>query len=151
MRESLIIDHMIRNPSAEGPRTSEEWSKIIDHLVHSLSTHLKQAVISPTKSADEAVIDKEALCLPVRSATISSDPFAISWTGTLGLEIIDGKPYVSASLFLFSQGRRLSVVRGHGSVLELVYEFDSNGVGDWRDRGWEADEFGEYDDYDTYP
>ncbi len=151
MRQNLTIDEMIRNPPGEGPRTSEEWSRIVDHLVHSLGMHLNQSVHSPTQSVDEAVIDKEALCWPIQSAMVSSDPLAFSWTGTLGLEVIDGTTYVSASLFLFSHGRRLSVTRGHGSFFELVYEFDRNGVGHWRTLGWQDDSLGEYDDYDTYP
>lgn len=59
------------------------------------------------------------------------------------------KPWVSASLFLFSQHQRLSVSKfKQGSYIELVYELDDNGKGRWFCLGWEEGVYGEYEGID---
>jgi hypothetical protein len=74
----------------------------------------------------------------------------MAWEGILGMDVIEGKPYVSAPLFLFSHGRRLTVSERLGSYLEFTYDRTANGSGRWRSLGWVEDIYGEYQSIDKY-
>jgi hypothetical protein len=69
----------------------------------------------------------------------------LEWCGVLGMEPIDGRSHVSASLFLFSQRRRLRLAGQLGSSLELVFERRDDGPGQWVSLGWHDDVYGEYE------
>jgi len=135
----MFIDDQIWSLSSQG-RTEEVWSAIIQHLVSALGDYLQQEV----KLLEKSVIDGEALWSRIRGASTFGGVFAVGWEGRLGMEIIENKPFVSASVFLFSQGRRLSVSGQAGSYLELVYERADNGEGRWRSLGWLEDIYDEF-------
>ncbi|ALG10125.1 hypothetical protein [Kibdelosporangium phytohabitans] len=66
------------------------------------------------------------------------------------MEQVGGEPEVSATLLLFSRGRRLRLGNQSGSYLVLDYEGALDGSGTWQDRGWFADDLGEFEAYDQY-
>ncbi|WP_147339720.1 hypothetical protein [Actinomadura spongiicola] len=67
------------------------------------------------------------------------------------MELIDGEPRASVSLFLYSRNRRLGQMGDrNGSFLELVYEGSLEHGGRWGTPVWLRDDFGEYLAYESY-
>jgi hypothetical protein len=142
----MTADQIIWRDPGSGSRTEEEWNRLVEHLLQSLSAFLRQQIVL----IEREVLDSEALFCRIRSAATIGGPLSIGWEGRLGLEVIEGQSHVSVSLFLFSQGRRLSAALQAGSYLELVYERTSDGTGQWRSDGWQEDIYDEYRFIDTY-
>ena len=124
-------------------RSKEEWRAIRQYLISSLGEYLQQPVEVVDASIEESIVDDEALCCVIRSLPTDS-PLALTWEGRLGLDIIEEKPYVSTSLFLFSQGERITTTEHTSSYLELVYEPTESTPGAWRTLGWIEDIYGEF-------
>ncbi len=130
-------------------RSKEEWRAIRQHMVGSLGEYLQQPIEVIDASIEESIVDDEALCCVIRSLP-SNSPLALTWEGRLGLDIIEEKPYVITSLFLFSQGQRIAIAGHTSSYLELVYELTENTQGAWRTLGWIEDIYGEFEDITEY-
>lgn len=143
--DKLTVDEKIWQVPTTGKRKNEEWSAIIDYLVKTLENYLQQKIEITDESIEASIVDDEAICCSIRSASSFGGILNIAWEGRLGMELIEGKPSISASLFIFSNNRRL-VVAGHeeGSYVELVYEQLENNKGNWRSLGWLEDIYGEF-------
>ncbi|QIS04237.1 hypothetical protein F5X71_19565 [Nocardia brasiliensis] len=124
--------------------TPGRWRAAIDSFVTGLGVHLGEPV-SVVKSNE---FEEGFSCL-VRGPA-PSRPLQVAWEGVLGMAYDSGRPDISASLFLYSRGRRLRLDDQSGSYLEIVYEGPLDGSGTWRDLGWFEDDFGEFEAYDEY-
>ena len=60
---------------------------------------------------------------------------------------ISYKRPISATLFIYSNKKKLLTKDG-ASFLELVFNKDNTGVGNWQSYGWKEDEFEEYGYFD---
>ncbi|MDX8141665.1 hypothetical protein SK854_06050 [Lentzea sp. BCCO 10_0061] len=125
--------------------TAGRWRPTIGALAASLGEHLGEqvAVVNVTEMED-------AFSCLVRGPESSGSTLRVGWEAVLGMEHFDGKPNVSATVFLYSRGRRLRLDDHRGSYLEIVYDGPLDGSGTWRDLGWLQDDFGEYDAHDRY-
>ena len=94
-------------------RSDKDWSIIIEHLVTSVGEYLQQQAVIMSSE----VVDNEALFCRIRSASQFCGPLALAWEGRLGIDIIEDKPYVSASIFLFSQRKRLVLTSQSDPIL----------------------------------
>lgn len=100
---------------------------------------------------DATIIDGTALSVTVSSRGEVAGPLRLRYRGIVGSESIDGAPYVSAVLFVYSAGARLSVGGEEASYLAFAYERPDDGVGQWRFDGWHTDEYGEYAGFAELP
>lgn len=150
--DKSTVDEEIWQVPTTGKRKNEEWSAIIDYLVKTLENYLQQKIEITDESIEASIVDDEAICCSIRSASSFGGILNITWEGRLGMELIEGKPSISASLFIFSNNRRL-VVAGHeeGSYVELVYEQLENNKGNWCSLGWLEDIYGEFKYIDMSP
>jgi hypothetical protein len=118
----------------------------IKYLVKRLEGYLQSKLILNT-SQDE--ISEEGFCWTFKSANINAflQPFSITFNGIIGMQTnLDvNTPHYCASLFLFGDKIRL-ISKDEKSYIELFYEKQSNGIGEWRSLGWQEDEFGEFED-----
>jgi hypothetical protein len=147
MSEVTDIDAQIfRTPLPES-RASEEWQAITRSLCERLSHRLGVDL----DVEDASVIDGTTLSITVSSRRELAGPLRIRYRGIVGLAPIDDAPYVSAVLFVYSSGARLSTDGGEASFLALVYERSDAGVGRWRLDGWQSDEYGEYGGFAELP
>jgi hypothetical protein len=96
---------MTRN---QGMAMTERWRIKLNELVESLSQFLQ----SPIKVIDASAVGEDAFSCYFRSALPRAGVLAITWEGLLRHEPIEGRPSTSASLFLFSQRKRLTVNGG---------------------------------------
>ncbi len=150
MMADIEIEHKIWQLSTKGQRTKEEWLAIVDYLVKRLEDYLQQQIEIIDKKIEALIIDEEAISCSIRSAVSFGGLLALAWEGRLGMELVEGKPYVSALLFLFSQNKRLAVVGQEASYIQLVYEQSDSSEGFWRYQGWLEDVYGEFEDIDEY-
>jgi hypothetical protein len=148
--EEILIDKKIWQLPNGSQRTKEEWSGIVDYLVKTLEDYLQQGIDIVDDTIETSIVDNEALCCSIRSAVSFGGSLAVAWEGRLGMELIEDKPCVSASIFLFSLNKRLNVAGQGGSYLELIYEQSDNGNGGWRSLGWMEDIYGEFENIDEY-
>lgn len=111
------------------------WRPAIDALAAGLATHLGEqvTVVNVTEMED-------AFSCLVRGPEPSGSTLQVAWEGVLGMEHFEAKPNVSATLFLYSRGRRLWLDDQRGSYLEIVYDGPLDGSGTWRDLGWLQDD-----------
>ena len=91
----------------------------------------------------------EGFCVDIWSPAPLLGILALSWKGILGGQVLnDGRKLdISATLFLYSQKKKLVTKEG-ASFLELVYEKDDSGDGNWRIDGWLKDVYYEYEFFD---
>lgn len=129
----------------QNPPRLGRWTSLINSLVAGLSKHLNETV-----TIVDAGEMPDGFSSSIRGPEPCHPSLQVAWEGTLGMQNIDGKPHVSATLFLFSRGRRLRLDDQTGSFLEIVYEGPLDGTGTWRDLGWLQDDFGEFEEYDRY-
>ena len=109
-------------------------------LGHRLVATLADTLGAPLTVDRRDVIDGVALSCQVSTRQRVLGPLALGVTATIGLEIIERRPYVNAFLFLFSDAARLGPREAAESYAELVYE----PAGLWRFNGWVEDEYGEF-------
>jgi hypothetical protein len=100
---------------------------------------------------DSTIVDGTALSVTVSSRDEFGGPLRLRYAGIVGSVSIDDAPYVSAVLFVYSAGVRLSVGGDEASYLAFVYERSDPGVGHWRLQGWQSDEYGEYAGFAELP
>jgi hypothetical protein len=132
------------NEDEDNPPTGR-WRPTIDAIAANLAAHLGQQVTVVGASEIE-----DGFSCAIRGPDPSGPTLQVAWEGVLGMGYIDGKPDISASLFLYSRGRRLRLDDQPGSYLVLVYEGALDGSGTWRDLGWLADDLGEFEARDRY-
>ncbi|MGB1253623.1 MAG: hypothetical protein ACPG8W_23635 [Candidatus Promineifilaceae bacterium] len=140
----MIISNLFPNPSLK------EWKEIQQHLLCSLSTFLKREIFLEHLSIEDSIVDTSSMASVIYSAPLPNDAFSLGLEGRLGVELIGGKPETSAFLFLFSNGKRMSVLHHpEGSYFFLRY-IEIEGVGKWEDMGWQEDIYGEFEDIDMF-
>jgi hypothetical protein len=147
MRRVTDLDAQIFRTPVPATRASEEWAAITRHLCDRLGRFLGVEL----GVEDQTVVDGTALSVTVCSHTEVAGPLRLRYRGIVGIESISGAPYVSALLFVYASGRRLSVAGDEASFLVFAYERSEAGVGDWRPRGWQSDEYGEYAGFAELP
>jgi hypothetical protein len=147
VRRTADIDaHIFRTP-VPSIRTSDEWVAITRHLCEELSRVLGVEL----SVEDSMIVDDTTLSLTVCSRSELAGPLRIRYRGIVGLAPIDGAPYVSAVLFVYSSGLRLSVDGDEASFLAWVYERSDASAGQWRLDGWQSDGYGEYAGFAELP
>jgi hypothetical protein len=118
----------------------------IKYLVKRLESYLQSKLILNTYQ-DE--ISEEGFCWTFKSDNINAffSTFSMTFNGIIGMQTnLDGNtPHYCAGLFLFGDKIRL-ISKDEKSYIELFYEKQSNGIGEWRSLGWQEDEFGEFED-----
>lgn len=124
----------------------EQWQVKLNDLVESLG----QLLETPVRVIEASAVGEDSFSSYIRSALPPKGVFGITWEGLLGQELIEGRPHISASLFLFSQGKRLTVYGDTGGSIELIYEESESGRVGWRSVGWAEDTFGEYAAFSEY-
>lgn len=100
---------------------------------------------------DSMTVDGSALSVTVSSRRELAGALRIRYRGIVGLQPVDGAPYISAVLFVYSCGARLSRDGDEASFLLWEYERSDAGVGEWRLCGWQSDVYGEYADFASLP
>jgi hypothetical protein len=141
------VDAQIFRAPVPPMRPSGEWQTITRHLCDQLSGSLGVEL----SVEDSLVVDDTALSVTVVSRSELAGPLRIRYAGIVGLASIDDAPYVSAVLFVYSSGVRLSVDRDEASFLAWAYERSDAGIGQWRLDGWQGDEYGEYEGFAELP
>lgn len=101
---------------------------------------------------DSTIVDGAALSVTVCSRGVFGGPLRLRYAGIVGSVSIDDAPYISAVLFVYSAGVRLSVGGDEASYLAFVHErSDDSSAGQWRLHGWQSDEYGEYAGFAELP
>jgi len=116
------------------------WKEIALYLVSRLTDFLGQEV----DLVDLELVDEGSFTGRIVSRSRIGGPLAIEWWGVLGMERVEGEPYVSATLFMYSMKQRLGIESPKGSAIEIVFERRSGGVAAWRSLGWVVDIYGEW-------
>ena len=147
MSEITDIDAQIFRVPVPGVRPPEEWQAITRHLSERLSACLGVEL----SVEDSMIVDDTALSVTVCSRSELAGPLRIRYRGIVGLAPIEDAPYVSAVLFVYSSGLRLSFDGDEASFLAWVYERSDAGGGRWRLDGWHSDEYGEYAGFAELP
>ncbi|KOX19921.1 hypothetical protein ADK67_32220 [Saccharothrix sp. NRRL B-16348] len=130
-----MSDDLIFRTPIPARRSSDEWTAIVDRLVGTLSDAL--GVTLRVEGWD--VVDDVALTCRVATTRPIAGPLGIGLTATIGFEVIERRPVVTAFVFLFAGGTRLALRGADESYAELVYGTDG-----WRLAGWAEDEYGEF-------
>jgi hypothetical protein len=128
-------DLVFREP-VPASRDTAEWDAIVDGLV----TTLGEALGVPLVVELRRVVDGVALLCRVGTVRALGGPLAVGISAIIGFEVIVGRPYVNALVFLFAAGARLHLPGAKESYAELVYTPDEG----WRLRGWLEDEYAEF-------
>ncbi|RKS70723.1 hypothetical protein BZB76_5202 [Actinomadura pelletieri DSM 43383] len=122
----------------------------IVRLIAELSA-LLQEEIELAEPLENCLMGDEAFSCLIRSSPPQGNGFQLCWEGVLGMQLIDGEPDTSVSLFLYSRNRRLGVMDDRdGSFLEVVYEGSLEHGGQWGNPVWMRDDLGEYRAYESY-
>lgn len=123
--------------------TLDEWASLVYFLLNTLSDHFGQAF--NIIAAD--TVDEESFSCWIHSSKSFGGPLSLMWLGKLGMETIGDEriPHVSATLFLFSQDKRLNIPNYESSYFYLSYEHSHKNKGKWELGEWLEDIYGEYD------
>jgi hypothetical protein len=128
----MSADALIFREPVPAARSADDWDVIVDHLVSTLAT----AIGMPLIVDDRAVVDSQVLSCRVMTTEPVGGPLRLGLTITIGLEIIEAKPFVDAAVFAFSGEVRLAV--DHYAV------FRYHDGGRWNFEGWVKDVYGEF-------
>lgn len=125
--------------------SSEQWINIVKYVLKKLQTFLNQPI--DHEQLEDNIGD--GFCINISSPKPLLGAFALSWKGILGGQVLDEgqRLDISATLFLYSNKKKLLTKSG-ASFLELVYEKDNLGKGNWRLYGWLEDVHYEYEFFD---
>ncbi len=138
--EALLWNRRVESPS--------QWQEVVDYLLRRLAELVTPEGLAerPAAPATAAAADPSLLySCRIRALGTSSGAFQTEWSGVLRIQHTGGEPHVSASLLLFSRGRRVQLRGQLGSSLELVFERTAGGKSRWAVLGWHEDVLGEYD------
>jgi len=95
----MSINQDIKKLLEKGCQTKQDWSVLATHLVKTLGDYLQQHI----EMTELSIIDDEALFCCIRGALPLGEPIDIVLEKILGLDMIEEKLHISASIFLFSQ------------------------------------------------
>lgn len=130
-------------PTAADPQ-DPVWHRLAAYLVQRLSEFVGRNLTL----ADFSVVDGEVLSSRFSGSPDPRDPLELGVEGLLGTERSGEVLEVSATLFVYASGRRLSLTDPRRNHIDLHYKRDQNGShGSWMSLGWQQDDFGEYDAY----
>jgi hypothetical protein len=125
-------DELIFGEPIPSTRSATDWDVIVDRLVTTFATTLGMQL----KVDHRAVIDQQALTCRVMTTESVGGPLRLGLTATVGIDTVDGKPFVDAAVFAFSGTVRLDV--DHYAAFR--YRQD----GKWEYKGWVKDVYGEF-------
>jgi len=118
-----------------------QWRELAQYLAGRLSEIVELDVsVEPLTQAE-----RTGFSCRISAQGALGGPLQIEWSGFLKLEHREGKPRITASLFLFSRCRRLQIAGQAGSSLELIFENTAGDHGRWVILGWHEDIRGEYE------
>jgi len=145
MKVNLELENKLWSVSSEN-HLNRSHIESLNYLVRRLENYLQTNLFVNTYQ-DE--VNEQGFCWTFR-ANISKHFFqslGISFNGIIGMALNydEDKPHYSASLFLFGGGHRLTT-KNKKSYIELYYEKQPNGTGEWHSLGWQEDEFWEFED-----
>jgi hypothetical protein len=120
----------------------DEWRRLIQYLLDRLQEYFGGRVVAEP-FRDACVGD--GFCINVSSDNETPDA-PISWKGIFGDTIIDGKLYVSLTVFFYSGAKRLFANDGN-EFAEYDLDISGSDMCRWKLFGWFKDEFGEYDGF----
>lgn len=126
-------------------------SRPVDIDAGSLCDQLSGLLGAQLDVEDFTIVDGAALSATVSSRDELAGPLRLRYRGIVGLESIGDAPYISAVMFVYSAGVRLSVGEAEASYLSFVYERSGDAAGQWRLEGWHSDEYGEYAGFAALP
>ncbi len=143
MEANRELENKLWSVSSENPLDEQTCKLIIDYLFKTLIEYLKQ----PLEIIGEDFVTETSFCRSFRGE-IANTPFQITYVGVIGMQLIDDEfgTHTSANLYLFGSHHRLTAGQPDRSYIYLEYQKGENGVGNWISRGWEIDEFDEYED-----
>jgi hypothetical protein len=148
MSQVTDIDAQIFRTPVPAARPPAEWQA----MTRQLCEHLGGCLGVDLDVEDSMIVDATVLSVTVSSRGELAGPLGIRYRGIIALQPIDDAPYVSAVLFVYASGVRLSLDGDEASFLVWEYErTDSSGAGRWRLRGWQSDEHGEYAGFAELP
>lgn len=124
-----------------------QWQEIADYLIRRLGELVAPDGIAERPALPPTAADPSLLySCRIHALGSSGGALQTEWSGVLRVQTVDGQPHVSASLVLFSRGRRLQLAGQLGSSLELTFERPASGKSRWVVLGWHEDVLGEYQD-----
>ncbi len=62
MKKNVLVEQNLWQIPAEGRRTKEEFSAIIEHLVITLGDYLQQPIEIIDETIEESIVDDESFC-----------------------------------------------------------------------------------------
>ncbi len=145
MKSEISVEEKIWRISVDLKHSHKEWLEIVTYLIKTLEDYLQEPIEVLDQGIEESIVDDEAICCSICSSISLHQRFGIAWQGRLGIDIINSKPVISVSLFLFSHNKRLCVAGHMGSYMEIIYEKIENNQGAWRSLGWLEDIYGEFE------
>ena len=119
-----------------------QWRELAEHLTAQLALLFG----GPAIAEPLTLAERGGFSCRVRGDGALGGALQLEWSGILRMLPADGQPQLSASLFLFSRGRRMQATGQLGSSLELVFERSPPGPSRWIILGWHDDIYGEYED-----
>jgi hypothetical protein len=147
MSGEIAVDAQIFRTPVPRVRAPEEWAAITAHLCEQLGRCLGVAL----DVEDSTTVGDTALSVTVSSRGELAGPLRVRYRGIIGLQPIEDAPYITAVLFVYSSGARLSLDGDEASFLAWEYERSATGGGHWRLHGWQSDEYGEYGGFAALP
>lgn len=139
---------LLMQPPSNG-WTNSDCIAIAGYLADELSDFLENSI--GVYCCDQTVSAKiqmrpEELVFSARSKKFDrSSPFCIG--GIVSARTLDEIEKADAIIFLFVFGQKVSF-KEHSNNLELSYIADSPSKGNWNEKAWLLDEFGEYENFD---
>lgn len=121
--------------------SDEEYSKLAEHFVESLYLYLDIRF----KMLSYEIIDNQALSCSIEAIFQKNRLLKIECKGIIGMDFVEGKPYVDCDLFIFSRSKRLILDNQQGDFIKIKYHLQENGPGQWKEIMWEKDVHGEYE------
>jgi hypothetical protein len=137
--------------------TKETWHKIIDALLGDFTLLIGQDFqCDPETNLDITRPHSPSFGRWMWSSERENFPLSTVWLAVVGGDMVGTESggnvfHVSLTLFLFdaTNKKRLCLKTGE-SVLEFVFEKQSDTYGCWRSFGWCKDEWGEWDDVESH-
>lgn len=144
MNVNKLLEEKLWSVSREKLLDQETSDRIIDYLLARLSDYLQQ----PLTLVGDNWLNETAFSADFVGAIAPRDVFRISYVGTLGMTTFGDKdePHVGAWLFLFGDKHRITAGQLNRSFIYLEYERKNDNIGVWKSRGWQIDEFDEFED-----
>ncbi len=154
---NIELEHMLWNAGqGKKPYTQEVWHKIIDVLLDEFQELIKQNFQREPKI--RLYLEKThdpSFGRSIWTSNREESPISTVWLGVIAGDMVgieeEGniKDIFQATLTLFvfdaSSKKRLCLTTGE-SILEFIFEKQSDGHGYWRSLGWCKDEWGEWED-----